>query len=863
MADKVIKTTFKLDGESEYKRAVKNINSELKVLDSEMKEVNSRYDKNDKSMKKLTEQGKILSKQYEQQADKVSYLENAVKDSTEAYDKAVDKYNEAVEAFGKNSVEAEKAAKAVDKAKGSMDSFSIQLNNARTSLNNTEKSLTAVNEEIANLNNQEVKEIIPAKIIKNLKPTKEQLENVATAAKNVATFCGKAAAEAGKIGAKTLTTSLKVTTEAFTAYAAAASAAATAIFNVSAEAGLFADDINTLAKQTGLDTGTLQEYTYASSLIDVEVDTIAKLMAKLTKNMTSTSKEVQGAFSTLGVSIRDNVTGELRNNEVVFNELISALGKVENETERDNLAMQIFGKSAQDLNPLILGGAEQLTELSKSAREAGLVLSQETLDDLNSFNDSLDVLKGNLTASKRLIAVEFAGSFKTVTDRIGAAIPKISTAVAGMFNAETAEEAEKDFKRIIEGLSADIGKDIEGMLPVFLNGINSIASSVSGVLPGAVATLLPYLIDGLTQLVKDIVAAIPTLLPVLTDGAIELFTGLIGGLNAVISELTPMLPTIINNLAKTIIESLPLIVGTAYELFIGLINGLTQAMPEILQAITDLMPELSNEITKNLPLLFQSGIDLVVAIAQGLPQALPALISAMGEVITALLNEPVYYEDIENFGAAIGDTFVNTFTAALGVIDGLLGTNLQSWYEDVTEFWRDAGAKLYEITHADELEALQNNEKYSQLNNDIILKSNEYMRQGVDPVEAMNRAIDEVIDTDDKNYFFQRYLSQTFTEENAYKQYELLKESGQIGANTLSDNGTAAYYENMGKAALAEKDMELTNRAVNKSMEETGYKTSSQHYQYYTFNNNSPKSLSAQETLQLNERQKQMTKIYE
>ena len=60
--------------------------------------------------------------------------------------------------------------------------------------------------------------------------------------------------------------------------------------------------------------------------------------------------EIADAYRRLGVSVTD-MSGNLRDSETVYWETIDALGKVSNETERDALAMQIFGKSAQELIP--------------------------------------------------------------------------------------------------------------------------------------------------------------------------------------------------------------------------------------------------------------------------------------------------------------------------------------------------------------------------------------------------------------------------------------------------------------------------------------------------------------------------------
>ncbi len=189
-----------------------------------------------------------------------------------------------------------------------------------------------------------------------------------------------------------------------------ATAAGAGLVAMATKAGAAADDINTLAKQTGLSTEQIQIFQYASDRIDVSIETLTGSMAKLTKNMESArngSKNQQKAFDALGVSITDN-NGKLRNNQEVMNECINALAAMENETQRDAYAMQIFGKSAQDLNPLILGGSDALKQYGEEAKAAGLILDQETLDAANRFNDSVDKLKATSAGAFAKIGSEVA-----------------------------------------------------------------------------------------------------------------------------------------------------------------------------------------------------------------------------------------------------------------------------------------------------------------------------------------------------------------------------------------------------------------------------------------------------------------------
>lgn len=188
-----------------------------------------------------------------------------------------------------------------------------------------------------------------------------------------------------------------------------------------------ADEINTLAKQTGLSTEQIQKYQYAAELIDVDLDTITKSHAKLTKNMATAAKgtgDAAEAFKSLGVSVT-NTDGSLRNNKEVFNETIDALGRVENETQRDAYAMAIFGKSAQDLNPLILGGSQALDQLGTEAENAGLILSQDTLDSANQFNDAIDTLKAKTGGSFAKIGAELATLLTPLLEKAAEALEKV------------------------------------------------------------------------------------------------------------------------------------------------------------------------------------------------------------------------------------------------------------------------------------------------------------------------------------------------------------------------------------------------------------------------------------------------------
>lgn len=161
-----------------------------------------------------------------------------------------------------------------------------------------------------------------------------------------------------------------------------------------------ADDLNTLAKQTGFSTDELQRFKYAADLVDVSFDEIIGASRKMKKAIGDDSD----VFAKLGVSTRD-ANGEMRDVKDVFYDTIRALSRVKNETERDTLAMDVFGKSADELAGIIDDGGDALKYFGDQA--VG-ILDQETLDKLNTMNDQIDQMKANLIGTATELGAKIA-----------------------------------------------------------------------------------------------------------------------------------------------------------------------------------------------------------------------------------------------------------------------------------------------------------------------------------------------------------------------------------------------------------------------------------------------------------------------
>lgn len=301
----------------------------------------------------------------------------------------------------------------------------------------------------------------------------------------------------------------------------------TRAFETVKDLALLADDLNTTRAITGLSTDTLQEFAYASNLLDVSVDTITGSLKKLTKSMDSAkggTGSTAEAFKTLGISVTDETTGALRDSEDVFYDVIDALGNIENETERDALAMAIFGKSATELNPLILNGSGALRSLREEAHNVGYVMSSETLSGLNAVNDNFDRMKLQAEAIKNQLGVEFAPVVQEIQEYLMRLAQDIDWVAVG-----------EVVKTVVAGIVNVIQVTIE-TISLLVAGVKAIVAGVDWVF-----TTLPQYWDGILAQVVGLKDGIKAKFKEIIDGAKQwgrdMIQGFIDGLKAKVEAL--------------------------------------------------------------------------------------------------------------------------------------------------------------------------------------------------------------------------------------------------------------------------------------------------------------------------------------
>ena len=603
---------FKLgiEGEREFKNALKDINSAFKVLGSEMTLVSSQFDKNDKSQEAVTARSKVLRKEIEAQEEKVHMLEAALENATES--------------FGENDRRTQ--------------AWATQLNNAKADLNKLNRELedteSALDDTADEFNDAE----------KQADQFGDELDRTGKEADSASSKLDKLGSVAKGIGAAMGT--------ALAAVGAAAVSAGKKLTELAVDSAAFADEIITTSAVTGVSAEQLQAYTYAAELVDVSVETMTKSMAKNVKSMESArqgSKLYAEAYDKLGISVTD-ANGNLRDSETVYWECIDALGKIQNETERDALAMQLFGKSAQELNPLIAQGSAGIKELTNEAKEMGAVMSEETLEKLGAFDDSIQRLKGGAAAAKNVLGTILLPELQFLAD---GGVTLLGEFTKGM------NEAGGDWSKISEVIGSTLGKATDLLLEA-IPKVTAIVQEILMALLTAISENLPSILESGTSIIFSLLSGLTSVLPQVAECAVTLILtlaqGLLDNLPSILEaaiqvvvtlatgigeSLPTLIPTIISTvvtIVTVLLDNIGLILDAAFLLIEGLAQGILDALPVLIESLPTLIESVISFLTSNIPKLVEMGIKLTVQLGVGLIKAIPTLVAQLPQIIVSIVN---------------------------------------------------------------------------------------------------------------------------------------------------------------------------------------------------------------------------------
>lgn len=443
---------IQVDGEEEYRRQISGIIEQSKTLDAEMKAMAAGFSDTATEQEKAAAASGKLAEQMELARRRTELVREMTEKSAEA--------------TGENSTQTLKWRQALAAAEEQQATLEHAVEENTRAIDAQGDEMADSSEKIATLGDQ-VSGLAEKFGIRIPEGVKNALDNVDGFSTGTVAAMGAAVAGIGavELAIKGISAGIEAVKQ---------------LNELTLEQAARADELLTRSSQTGLGVELLQQLDYAAKFIDF--DGLDKSLVKITQSMGEAAKGTEKqteAFAALGVSIKDDVTGELRDNWDVFEDTIDALGKVENETQRDIIANALFGKSYSELKPLIDAGTDALKERMDMAD----VASKEEIEALGRVDDAHQQYESTLERVKQKIAVEFAPTSEAALTKFG-------------------DLAERAGNMLVEsGIIDKVGKLVEPLGKIAETGLD-IASAVLPALVGPLDTAAS-LFNALAQGVQD------------------------------------------------------------------------------------------------------------------------------------------------------------------------------------------------------------------------------------------------------------------------------------------------------------------------------------------------------------------------
>ena len=574
--------TVKLKGETEYKKALKDITNNLKVMSSEIKLTASEFSKSDNAVENSKNKSKNLNKQIDQQVQTILGLQEGLKLARKEY--------------GDNSREVANWQSKLNLAKADLNKLNSELEENEKSLNDTEDNFDDAGNSALKFG-----DILKANVLGNV--ITGGLKKLASAVKEVGS------------------TILNVGKEALNSYADYEQL-------VGGVETLFKDNAETVENYAN------NAYKTAGLSANDYMNTVTSFSASLLQSLNGdTAKSAQVADMAI-TDMSDNAN-KMGTDMSMIQNAYQGFAK-QNYTMLDNLKLG-YGGTKTEMQRL-LADAEKVTGIKydisnlNDVYQAIHVIQGELGITGTTAKEASTTIQGSVSAMKSAWQNMLTGIATGNTNNIGNLVNNLADSVI-----TAAQNILPRVQEIANGITAVLPAVITKInenLPTLLDsGVQILNTLLQGIMIN-----LPAIMEGVNQIINTLLTTLIEMLPQIIDGGIQIIVALVQGLAEQLPTLVPQMVETIVTIANSLLDNIDMIIDAGIQLLIGLAEGLVNALPQLIDKIPVIIDKLYTAISNNVPKLVQAGITLTIKLAEGLIKAIPQLISKIPQIIGSLVR---------------------------------------------------------------------------------------------------------------------------------------------------------------------------------------------------------------------------------
>ena len=579
-----------IEGEREFKAALKDINQQFKVLGSEMKLVESQFDKQDRGVSSLTARNGVLTRQISEQKDKIELLRRALENSAES--------------FGENDRRTQQ--------------WTVQLNNAEAELNNMERELKNNKKAIDGVGDE-------------FQDAEKKVDGFGDGIEDAADQSDRAKARFEKLGSVLKSVGIAMGTVLV--------AAGTAAYKLGKAV---VEQFGQLEQNLGGSEAVFGEY--AASIQKTGEEAYKNLGVSQSEYL-ATANKMGALFQGVGVDQQTSLALTEKAMQRAA-DMASVMG-IETSAALEAVTGAAKGNFTMMDN---LGVAMNATSIQAYAVAKGLDFTWSSATQAQKAEVAMQMFFENTEQYAGNFARE---SSQTITGSIGMMKAAASSWVAGLGNAEADTQAltrnmvdafktvvtnitpvlENIVKALPEALGA-VFSEISTLLPTILTTVTSIFKQLLNMLIKLLPELIPVAVDA----VMTIIWALVDNLPLLVSTAAQLILALVDGIGKALPELIPAIVQAVVLIVASLLGNIDQVIEAGMSILFGLIEGIIGALPALIEALPQLITAVVKFFIENLPQILTAGVKMIRALIQGIVGTIPQLSSNLPRVVSSIVN---------------------------------------------------------------------------------------------------------------------------------------------------------------------------------------------------------------------------------
>lgn len=665
--------TIKLTGESEYSRALKTINSNLRNVSSELKLTSTEFINNGKKIGDLRVQNESLNKKLQEEQNIVKVCTEAIKNFTDQQVKNKDEIDKL-----KNSLNIEQQA--LEKMKNSTTSTSSEISKQEKVVADLQSALLK-SESTYDSNNSKINDYkikmnlakiecsdLSKKIQDNNSILDKTKDNFKDNAKSVNDFAneeenaGKKAITLGdlikgNLISEGILSGIKGLADAF-------KSVGSAMLDIGKQAvsgfgefeqleggvqKLFGNDVkdtviknaNDAFKTAGMSANEyLQTVTGFSKSMIVSLNGDTAKAAKLSDQAIKDMADNVNTFGSDVQSVQNAYGGFAKGQFNMLDNLKLGYGGTKKEMERLlSDAEKLTGKKYDVSN------FADITEAIHQIQVASNISGTTQKEAMGTIQGSISSIKSSWSNLITGLATDGANLSQLVTN--------LFSSIVGDGEGGAINNILKAVNRVVDGVFE--------ALPMMLNEISKYLSSFLKTGSDIISKLVQGFTDNMPMIMNSIIEIINTIistaienLPQIIQMGVTMLMSLVQGIS---QSLPQLIPTIINTvlmITNTLLDNIDLVIDAGIQLLLGLTDGLINALPELIDRIPEIIDKMVVAITENLPKIIDAGMTLLIKLASGIIKAIPNLVSSVPKIFKSLIDGIVkYYSNMFNKGKEI------------------------------------------------------------------------------------------------------------------------------------------------------------------------------------------------------------------